>query len=379
MRLSRRIETLEASGEDGWTIHYRAREMRAAGRDVISLCVGDHDFAPDPVILDAMHAAARAGQVKYGPVAGMDTLRDLVADRHGATREEVAITSGGQAALFAAICAAIDPGDRVGVIDPFYATYPSTIRAAGGVVVPIPVRSRNGFAPTAQDLAPIRGLKALLVNTPNNPTGAVYGRETLDMIAGYCLENDVILISDEVYASQVWAGAHLAPRNVHGLKQRTITLGSFSKSHAMTGFRIGWVLAPARVIALLRHLANATTYGTPEFIQAGALAALGADDGAQVAAIYRARRDLALRILDEGGMRVIPPQGGMYVMCDIRPTGQSGIAFAERLLTDKGIAVMPGESFGQAAAGHIRIALTQPLDRLETALAALVEFSKEFA
>jgi arginine:pyruvate transaminase len=378
MKLSSRILNLETDGDDGWGVHYRAHEMARAGRDVISLCVGDHDTRVATAVVDEMVTSARAGNTKYSPVQGSEELRDELASGYGVQRENVAVVSGGQAGLFAALCAVIDPTETVVAIDPHYATYPSTVRGAGGVFKTAIAHSENEFQPKREDLeAAATGARALMINSPNNPTGAVYSRDTMDMIADVCISNDLWLISDEVYATQVHAGEHISPRDLPKMAERTIVVGSFSKSHLMTGFRIGWVIAPENVIAALLSMANATTYGTPQFIQDAALKALQLGGAEQVSKLYKERRDLAVDAFENAPIPLVAPQGAMYVMVDVRATGLSGDEFANQLLDSQGIAVMPGESFGVGSAGHIRIALTVNNEKLSNAFTRIIAFAKE--
>jgi arginine:pyruvate transaminase len=376
MKLSQRITSLENNGDDGWSVHYRARDLARDGQDIISLCVGDHDTRVSADVTDEMIVSARAGNTGYSPVQGSEELRDELAKQNGVSRENIAVVSGGQAGLFAAICATIDPGDSVVTIDPHYATYPSTVRGATGVFKTAIAYSENEFQPQRADLAAaVTGARALMINSPNNPTGAVYSRETMNMIADVCTNHDLWLISDEVYASQVHVGEHISPRDLPNMFDRTITVGSFSKSHLMTGFRIGWVIAPKNVIDALLSMANATTYGTPQFIQDAALKALQLDGSDAVAALYKTRRDIAVAAFAKAPIKLVAPQGAMYVMVDVRPTGLSGIDFANQLLSAQGIAVMPGESFGSGAAGHIRIALTVDNEKLALAFNRIIEFA----
>jgi arginine:pyruvate transaminase len=363
--------------------------MVAAGEPVIELTIGEHDIGTAPQILSAMDASARGGHTGYAAVPGVSALRAAVAnrvtERTGVATgpENVLITPGGQAALFAAHMAVCDPGDRALFIDPYYATYPGTIRAAGAEPVAVAASPENGFQPQAADIAAqANGARAILINTPNNPTGVVYGRDTLDAIAGAARDAGLWLLSDEVYDTQVWEGAHLSPRALPGMAARTLVIGSMSKSHAMTGSRCGWVIGAEDVIARLITLATHTTYGVPGFIQDAAVHALNAGDGLEreIAAPFLRRRAIARKILGgQSVLRMVPPQGAMYVMLDVRATGLSGEDFAERLLDAHRIAVMPGESFGKAAAGHVRVAMTVVDDRFAAALDSIVSFAAELA
>ena len=389
MRLAHRIARITGGGDDGWEIYYRTRALEQAGEAVVNLTIGEHDEKTDRAILDAMHGSMIAGNTGYAFGPGHRALREAVAARFAArtgaptTWENVVITPGGQAALFASHMALLDAGDRALYCDPYYATYPGTIRATGAEAVPVPTRPEAGFRPEAAAIAAhATGARTLLINTPNNPTGTVYSRATLEEVARAVTEHDLWLISDEVYDSQVWAGAHVSPRALPGMAERTITVGSMSKSHAMTGSRLGWIIAPVPVADAVTTLATSTTYGVAPFVQDAALFALRQGEAFEerIAAPFRRRRRSALdRLTGANRVRPIPAEGAMYVMLDIRDTGLTGEAFALRLLEEERIAVMPGESFGRAAAGHVRIAMTIEDGAFAEALSRLAAFADRVA
>lgn len=387
---SARIAGIVPGGSDGWEVHTRARAMKAAGAPIVMLSVGDHDIKTDPRVLDAMDASARGGNLGYTSAVGSLPLREAIARRATArggapvTPNEVILTSGGQGALFASMMAVLDPGDGCVVLDPHYATFQPTVRAAGGEPVVVETRADDGFQPDARaiEAALTPRTRAILLNSPNNPTGAVYRADRLQAVADLARRRDLWVISDELYESQVHDGTHVSLRDFEGMPDRVLAIGSMSKGHAMTGARMGWIIAPDRMIALLKDLLGTTTYGLPGFIQDAATHALTAlaETEAVVAARYRRRRDLALEVLDgANAVGFVPPEGGMYVMLDIRETGLDGVTFANRLLDEEGIAVMPGESFGRAAAGHLRVALTVPDDELRDALSRIVAFAGRVA
>ena len=389
MQISDRLQNILGDGSDGWDLFRKAADMVRDGIDVTPLTIGEHDIRTDERILAAMHQSALDGHTGYASIPGILELRQAVAERVEAqtgeptTAENVLITPGGQAALFAAHIAACNPGDRALFIDPYYATYPGTIRGASAIPVPVQARAEAGFQPDSKDIAPhASGASSLLINSPNNPTGVVYSRETLEGIADLCQANDLWLISDEVYDTQVWEGQHLSPRSLPGMRERSLVIGSMSKSHAMTGSRIGWLVGPEDVVGHLMNLSTHTTYGVAGFLQLAALHALNMGIGfeQEIAAPFRRRRDIAVKCLSgTNAVRMIPPQGAMYMMLDIRSTGMTGDEFANALLDEHHIAVMPGESFGDAAAGHLRVALTVEDQRLEDALTTLVRFAEENA
>jgi arginine:pyruvate transaminase len=391
MQLSSRITGLLGGGSDGWGVFLRARQMIEQGTQVTELTIGEHDIRTAAPILQDMHRAALAGHTGYAAIPGTTGLRDAVAarlqERTGVptTRDNVLITPGGQSALFAAHMATCNPGDTALYIDPYYATYPGTIRGVSALPHAIAARAKDAFQPRADVIAAAAkqtNAASLLVNSPNNPTGVVYSRKTLEGIAQVCRDHDMWLISDEVYDTQVWEGAHLSPRALDGMAEHTLVVGSMSKSHAMTGSRCGWIVGPVDAIEHLTNLATHTTYGVPGYIQDAALFALNQGTGfeTEIAAPFQRRRLLAQDILArQNAVSLVPAQGAMYLMLDVRSTGMSGEDFAYALLEKHHIAVMPGESFGTAAAGHIRVAMTIEDTRFAQALATVCDFAESLA
>lgn len=389
MKLSRSITGIVDGDSDGWETFYRARQMKADGAPVVELTIGEHDRGTDRSILDAMHDSALGGNTGYAPVPGSPALRACIAariaERTGVATgpENVLVVPGGQAALLYAHHAVCNPGDAALFIDPHYATFPGTIRAVGATPLAIRASAQNGFLPDPQDVAlEAGGAASLLINSPNNPTGAVYGERTLEGLARVAREHGLWVISDEVYDTQVWDGPHLSIRACEGMAAQTLVVGSLSKSHAMTGSRVGWVVGPEEAIAHMESLALCANYGIPGFVQDAALFALGlgAEFERRVAEPFLRRRDFALkRIAKQRIVRAAPPAGAMYLMLDVRETGLSGREFAELLLDERLVAVMPGESFGTAAAGHVRVALTVDDESLAQALDGLLELAAELA
>ncbi|MEX0367985.1 MAG: pyridoxal phosphate-dependent aminotransferase [Ruegeria sp.] len=387
MKLSHRITHLTGGGSDGWDVFYRARRMISEGVAVTELTIGEHDIRTDPSILSVMNEAAIGGHTGYAMVPGTALLRDTVAARVQArtgvptTRDNVLITPGGQAALFATHSAVCDAGDTALYLDPYYATYPGTIRGVGAVAKAVQTRAEDAFQPRAEDIdAAAEDAVSLLINSPNNPTGVVYSRETLEGIAKVCRDRDLWLISDEVYDTQVWEGEHISPRSLPDMAARTLVVGSMSKSHAMTGSRCGWIVGPEEVISHLINLATHTTYGVPGFIQDAASYALSEGNHLEdeIAEPFRRRRALAKEILArQNTVGLIPAQGAMYLMLDTRATGMSGEAFANALLDTHRIAVLPGESFGQAASGHVRVAMTVADEAFAKSLETLCDFAAQ--
>jgi len=389
VHLSHRIRSLTENVDGGWEIFFLVRKLIESGDQVINLTIGEHDITTHKSILQAMDASARGGDTGYAAIPGVTALRERVASRFSertgvqTTLDNVLITAGGQAALFAAHHAVCDENDVGLYIDPHYPTYPGIIRAMGAIAKPIKTRSIDGFRPTLKKLTEsAKRAKSLLINSPNNPTGAVYDQTTLTEIANVVKEYDLWLISDEVYDTQVWNGVHISPRALPEMRDRTFVIGSVSKSHAMTGFRCGWVVGPKDAIKYMINLATHTNYGIPGFIQNAAIFALDQGEVLEndIAAPFRRRKDLAFDILTrQQAVIPIPSDGAMYLMLDIRATGLSGREFARQLLHSHRIAIMPGESFGSAAAGHIRVAMTVDDEEFMLAIKKLCDFAASLA
>jgi arginine:pyruvate transaminase len=380
---SDRISGIVPSGKDGWEIHFAAMNRKQAGEDIIMLSVGDHDFDSPAETVEACVAAVRGGHHHYTQLPGIPRLREAMAKIStqctgvATTSDEIIATPGGQAALYAAVQAVLDPGHHAIVVAPYYATYPGTFRAAGADFTVVETRAEDGFQPRPEDiLKAVRpNTRAILINTPNNPTGAVYSRESLEAIAKLCVRHDLWLLSDEVYWT-LGGGEHLSPRALPGMAERTLVINSMSKSHGMTGWRIGWLTAPADLVTLLISLNLVTTYGLPDFISRAAVEAFDNAYGVkEIAERYAARRSLFLdEVRGFNNVTVRGSEGGMYVMLDVSAIESDDEKFAWALLEAEKLAVMPGSSFGDAAAGHIRVSLCQPEEILMEAAGRLRRF-----
>jgi arginine:pyruvate transaminase len=384
---SSRISGIVPSGKDGWEVHFAAWKRKQAGEDIIMLSVGDHDFDTPNETVEACVRAVRGGHHHYTQLPGIPALREAMAKISArctgvpTTSSEVIATPGGQSALYAAVQATLDPGDHAVVVAPYYATYPGTFRAAGADFTVVEARAEDGFQPRAKaiEAALTPKSKAILINTPNNPTGAVYTRASLEGIAELCRRRDLWLFSDEVYWT-LGGSEHVSPRALPGMAERTLVINSMSKSHGMTGWRIGWLTAPAELITLLISLNLVSTYGINDFISHAAVEALNNDYGVEeIAALYAGRRKLFLdAVRGINSITIRGSEGGMYAMLDISAIEPDCEKFAWALLDAEKVAVMPGVSFGQAAAGHIRISLCQPDDVLKDAASRLRRFASTY-
>lgn len=383
--VSRRVSNIVSSGKDGWEVHFAAWQRRQAGEDILMLSVGDHDFDTPHDTVEACVEALRSGRHHYTNLPGLPALRAAMARVStqatgiDTVADEVIATPGGQAALYAAVQATLDPGDHAIIIGPHYATYPGTIRAAGGRFTVVDALSQDGFEPRAEAIraAITPATRAILINSPNNPTGAVYSPRTMEGIADVAREHDLWVISDEVY----WtlggpARPHISPRSLPGMAERTLVVNSMSKSHGMTGWRVGWLTGPANLIRELISLNLVSTYGLNDFVSRGAIAALENGYGVEeIAATYLERRRIFLEAVRSiNGVSVAGSQGGMYVMLDIRAVEPDCERFAWGLLDREQMAVLPGASYGEAARGHLRISLCKPEALLKEAADRLRRF-----
>ena len=386
MRYSRLTARIAGAGAAAWDIHYRALARQAAGENITVLSVGDPDFNTPAPIIESAVASLRGGATHYPDVQGKLALRQAIADdyrRRGldAGPDNVIVMAGAQCGLYAAAQCLLDPGDEVLVPEPSYVTYEAVLRATGAELVQVPLPGEADFCldPAALEAAITSRTRAILLNSPHNPSGQLIDAETWEAIAGLCRRHDLWLISDEVYAELIFEGEHLCPATLPDMAERSVVISSLSKSHAMTGWRLGWVLGPEALIQHLTHLALCMLYGCPDFIQDAACDALTTPptELSDMREVYRARRDAVCATLAESeAVTAIRPPAGMFLMVDIRATGLSSQAFADRLLDEEGISVLSGEAFGPSAAGFVRLSLTVEAERLADAsrrLAACAE------
>ncbi|HUC10617.1 MAG TPA: pyridoxal phosphate-dependent aminotransferase [Stellaceae bacterium] len=390
MQFSSRVERLSGPGTGAWSIQQEASLLRDSGHDVISLTVGDPDQPTPAPVVEATIDALRRGRTGYAPTVGYPQLRAAIAARfvhrsgRPCTAENVTVTPGAQGGLYCALQCVVGPGDEVIVPEPVYATYQGVAAASGAELVMVPLSAERGFHP---DLDSIAGAvtprtRAVWINSPHNPTGAVFTTEEIAGIAEICRRHDLWLVSDEVYEDLAFTRPHLSPWSLPAMAERTIVVSSLSKSHAMPGFRLGWIIGPPALGRHLFALLLSMTYGSPPFIQLGALAALGGElpEVAALRADYRRRAALMSGILAAApNCRPIPPEGGMFVLLDIRGTGMAAQQFAKLLLEREDVAVLPCDAFGPSAAGHLRISLTEPDERLAEAGRRIVRCAEALA
>jgi arginine:pyruvate transaminase len=390
MEFSPLVGRIAGKGARAWSIHFDAARRRAQGHEVILLTVGDPDQKAPEAVVAATIAALEAGKTGYSPILGFPELRAAIAARVArrsgvaCAAENVAVVPGTQAGLYAALQCLAGPGDEIIGFEPTYATYEAVAGAAGARLVTVPLQPETGFHPdlAALERAVTSRTRVLWLNSPHNPTGAVFTRAEIETIAALARRHDLWLLSDEVYEDLAFARPHLSPRSLPGMAERTVVVSSLSKSHAMPGFRLGWVVGPAELSAHLFDLLLAMLYGGPPFIQLGALKALEAElpEAALIREDYRRRARLLAGILAEAPRcRAIPPEGGMFVLFDVRGTGLGALGFAKRLLEEEGVAALPCDGFGPSAEGHLRLALTEDDATLAEAGRRIVSLAQRLA
>lgn len=386
-RPSSRLSNIIPSGKDGWEVHFAAMTRKEAGEPIIMLSVGDHDFDTPSETVEACVAAVRGGHHHYTQLPGIPALREAMARISTqctgveTSPEQVIATPGGQAALYAAVQGTVDRGEHAIVVAPYYATYPGTFRAAEADFTVVETRAADGFQPDAAAIekAVQPNTRAILINTPNNPTGAVYTQKSLEGIADICRRHDLWLLSDEVYWT-LGGGEHVSPRALPGMAERTLVINSMSKSHGMTGWRLGWLTGPTDFIELTVSLNLVTTYGLTDFVSRAAIEALNHGFGvAEIAERYAGRRAVFLdAVRGMNDVTVRGSEGGMYAMLDISAVEPDDEKFAWAFLEAEKVGVMPGSSFGEAASGHIRISLCQPEAILREAASRLRRFASNY-
>jgi len=377
--------------ETAFEVLAKARALEAKGRDIVHLEIGEPDFDTPPAIVAAGVAALERGETHYTPSAGVVELREAIArylsDRRGvrADPDQVIVTPGAKPIMFYALLALLDQGDEAIYPDPGFPIYSSMINFAGARGVPLALREENDFQP---DLDELRRLvsprtKVLVLNSPNNPTGGVLSRAAIREIAAIARERDLWVLADEIYGELVYDGEHHSIAVEDGMAERTILLDGFSKTFAMTGWRLGYGVFPRALVEPVAKLVTNSVSCTATFVQRAGTAALSSrpPEVDKMLAEFRRRRDAVVMGLNAvPGITCRVPHGAFYVFPNVRGLGlRSSTEVADRLLTEAGVATLTGTCFGAAGEGYLRLSYANSLANLDKAVSRIADWSSRLA
>jgi aspartate aminotransferase len=386
-KLASRLQGL--TGEGALAVFARAKELERQGRSIIHLELGEPDFHPAAPVVTAAQAAISAGRDRYVSPRGLPALREAIAQYLARTRnldvsaEQILITPGCKPALTLSMMAMIEPGDEVLYPDPGFPIYPSMTRGLGATPVAFRLLEENGFQPDPDEIAakitPLTSV--ILLNSPNNPTGTVYSDAALRRIAELAVKHDLYVITDEIYARIIFSGAYLSISQLPGMAERTVIVDGFSKSFAMTGWRLGYAVAPRPIVDALDLLVINSFTSVAEFTQVAAIEALRDSTGAVSAMVaeYRKRRDLFVDGLNRiPGFRCLPPAGAFYAWVSVAKTGLTTEALCRLLLEEAGVAAIAGAAFGPSGKNFVRFSLASAVHLLEDAIARMETLSSRW-
>ncbi len=383
MKLATRMSRLGT--ETAFEVLVRAKALEAQGRDVVHLEIGEPDFDTPANVIEAGCDALRGGWTHYGPAAGLPELRQAIADYVNHSRgtafgpEHVVVTPGGKPIMFFVILALLEAGDEAIYPDPGFPIYGSMINFVGAKAVPIHLREEKDFGLDVDELASLitPRTRLLILNSPANPTGGVLERADLEAIARLAVEHDLVVLADEIYSEILYEGEHVSIATMPGMRERTIVLDGFSKTYAMTGWRLGYGLMPEELAGQVAKLMVNSVSCTAAAVQRAGLEALTGpqDEVRAMVEAFRRRRDLIVDGLNRiPGISCLCPKGAFYVFPNITGTGMGSKAFADRLLDEHGVAALSGTAFGAHGEGYLRLSyanseenLLKALERIEAA------------
>lgn len=380
--LSNKIKNIKPSGIR------RFFDIAATMEGVISLGVGEPDFSTPWIIRKAAIQVLERKHIVYGPNIGIAPLRQAISDRiykkHGVRYDqgdEIIVTVGGSEAIDLAIRSIIDPGDEVLVVEPCFVCYAPLVELMGGVAVPVPTKLANNFKLTVDDLRDkvTERTKLLIMPFPNNPTGAIMTRDDLEPIAEFLRDTNIMVLSDEIYSELTYGRKHVSIIELPDMAERTIYVNGFSKAYAMTGWRLGYVAAPSRIISQMFKIHQYGIMCSPYISQNAAVEALNSCDSEVERMVdeYNVRRQFLVSEFNRLGLTCFNPEGAFYVFPCIRTTGMDSETFCERLLYEEKVAVVPGSAFGESGEGYVRVSYAYSLKHLMEAMKRIEGFLKK--
>ena len=385
LRLAERMSRLGT--ETAFEVLNRARALERQGKDIIHLEIGEPDFDTPSNIVDSGIEALRAGWTHYGPSAGLPELREAIAQEVSRTRDvpvapdEVVVVPGGKPIIFFSILALIDDGDEVIYPNPGFPIYESMIHYVGGRAVPIPLREEKDFTFDVEEFAALINdrTRMIILNSPQNPTGGVLGKRDIEQIAAAIGDRNLMVLSDEIYSRLIFEGRHHSIMSEPGFKDRTILLDGFSKTYAMTGWRMGYGVMRTDLATHVSRLMTNSNSCTASFTQVAGIEALRGDQGSvdRMCSEFRERRDTFVAGLNRiKGFSCRVPKGAFYAFPNIRATGWKSKALADALLEDAGVACLSGISFGEFGEGYLRFSIANSMENLARALERIELWAK---
>ncbi len=352
-----------------------ASELKSQGKDIISFSLGEPDFATPRHIIDAAKASLDRGDTHYTPSPGIPELRKAIAEKLkkenniAAQAGNIIVTPGAKQAIFEVMLSVLEEGDEAILFDPAWVSYEPCIKLAGAEPVWVPTKRDNGFTPEELAEYLTKKTKLIVINSPCNPTGSVYGKDTLKEIAELAVDKNIIVLSDEIYEKIIYDREHISIGSMDGMEELTITVNGFSKAYAMTGWRLGYASAPKRIYEQMLKLHSHSVSQATSFVQYAGIAALQGDQSCVASMVkeFRTRRDLLIKGLNELGIKCAKPEGAFYAFADVSEYG-SGEEVAELLLNKALVATTPGAAFGDAGNDFIRISYATSQERIREAL-----------
>lgn len=379
-RFAKRVLSIESSPTV--RISGMIAEMKARGEKVLSLAIGEPDFPTPTHIVEASKKALDADFTKYTPSPGIPELRQAIADKSAKenripAKPEDVLVAPTKHTLFMTCMALLDSGDEALIPDPGWVSYAPMVTLSGARPVPVRVADEDGFVPSAETLeaAITPRTRLVFLNSPSNPAGSVYSRDDMKAIADLAADRDLIVVSDEIYEKILFEGEHVSPASLDGMFDRTITVNGFSKTYAMTGWRLGWLVAPKPLFKEISKIQEHTITCATAFAQKAGVEALTGPTAPLAAMVkeFRARREIVLKELAKvDGASTFRPKGAFYVFPKIEAKVKSA-TLAERILKEASVAVTPGSAFGSAGEGHIRISYAASRDTITEALRRIAE------